>query len=130
MGCVRIACIVSRLTGPLERRAAGQHLVEHDAEREDVAAVIDPDPARLFGRHVRGGAQNDAGIRAGAMNGGRRRLAADRLDQLCEAEVDDLGVALLGHHDVGRLQVAVDDALLVRARETLGTRSQVKSARV
>ena len=48
------------------------------------------------------------------------RVAAERVDELREPEVDDLGVAVVGEHHVGRLQVAVDDALLVRAREPFG----------
>ena len=41
------------------------------------------------------------------------------LDQLGEAEVEDLGAAVGGDEDVLRLQVAVDDALLVRGRQAL-----------
>ena len=39
---------------------------------------------------------------------------------LGEAEVDHLHRAGLRHHDVGRLEVAMDDALLVRRLERLG----------
>ena len=43
-----------------ERRPAGEHLVQQDAEAEDVAAVIDLAAARLLGRHVGDGAEHHA----------------------------------------------------------------------
>ena len=47
-----------------ERRRAGQHLVEHAAERPDVAALVDRPSARLLGAHVRRGAEQHAVLRA------------------------------------------------------------------
>ena len=38
--------------GAAERQPAGQHLEQHDAEREDVGAVIDPLAERLLRRQV------------------------------------------------------------------------------
>ncbi len=43
----------------------------------------------------------------------------DGLDELRQPEVDDLRVAVVGDHHVGRLQIAVNQALLVRAAEAL-----------
>jgi hypothetical protein len=37
---------------PVERRAAGEHLVEDNAERVQVGAVVDGVPRRLLRRHV------------------------------------------------------------------------------
>ncbi len=90
--------------------------MEQDAEREHIAAMIDPVAARLLGRHVGHRAEDDAaiGVKVGQRLGGR---VADRLNQLRDAEVDDLGVALVGEHDVGGLQIAVHDLLLVRSRQ-------------
>ena len=42
------------------------------------------------------------------------------LERLGEAEIEDLHLSLVGHFDVGRLQVAMDDAPLVRGLESLG----------
>ena len=47
----------------VERARACQHLVEHAAERPDVRALVDGAPARLFGRHVRRGAEDEALLR-------------------------------------------------------------------
>ena len=43
----------------LERPAAGEHFVEHGAEREDVRAPIDGLAAHLLRRHVPGGAGDE-----------------------------------------------------------------------
>ena len=43
-----------------ECRSAGQHLVQHAAERPDVAALVDGPSPRLLGAHVRGGAEQSA----------------------------------------------------------------------
>jgi len=40
------------VAGPLERRALGQQLVEHHAEREQIGARIDRLAEHLLGRHV------------------------------------------------------------------------------
>ena len=47
----------------VERAPAGEHLVEHAAERPDVGAPIDGLPARLLRRHVGGRAENHAQLR-------------------------------------------------------------------
>ena len=47
----------------VERASARQHLVEHDAERPDVGALVDRLAARLLGRHVGGRAENHAHLR-------------------------------------------------------------------
>ena len=82
--------------------------------------MIDPLAARLLGRHVGGGAEHDPGIGARPVDADGRGVGPGGLHDLCETEVDDLGVAVVGDHDVGRLQIAVDDALLVCAREPFG----------
>ena len=104
----------------LERAAAREHLVEHRAEREDVGARVDGLAARLLRRHVGGRAEHDSGPRGaisrqrggrpGARGAGHRR-------QLREAEVEHLDLARRREHDVGRLDVAVDDPRRVRGRE-------------
>ena len=47
-----------------ERPTAGQHLIEHAAERPDVRALVDRLAPRLLRTHVGRGPQNDALVRA------------------------------------------------------------------
>jgi hypothetical protein len=52
-------CVHGLDTGPAaEWRRAGHHLLEHDAEREDVTAMVDGDTRCLLRRHVRRGADD------------------------------------------------------------------------
>ena len=102
-----------------ERGAAGEHLVEHAAERPQVGAAVDAPPASLLGAHVAGRAQHSAGDRhAPAQRGrlGRVRLARG-LEHGREPEVEHAHAAVGRDLDVRGLQVAVHDALVVRRRE-------------
>ena len=102
-----------------ERAAAGEHLVEHGAAGEDVGARVRCLPAHLLGSHVADRSQDGAGGRV--VEGGRRvpqALAAGWGGELGEAEVEDLHPAVVRHEEVLGLQVAVDDALVVRRGET------------
>ena len=49
----RIAAMVSETVSPANAQAAGQHLVQHAAERPDVGALVDRLAARLLRTHVR-----------------------------------------------------------------------------
>ncbi len=76
----------------------------------------------LFRRHVAERAEHDA--RTG--EGGRRRVRV-RLDRVAwgghgagEAEVEQLDLTGGRHEDVFRLEVAMDDALVVRGRQSEG----------
>jgi hypothetical protein len=51
----------ARLASAVERFVAGQHLVQHRTEREDVGADIGFLPFQLLGRHVLEGANDRAG---------------------------------------------------------------------
>ena len=77
-----------------EARLPGQHLVENDAERPDVAALVDGLASRLLGRHVGDGAEDHSRLgRAGqgraVHRGGRRRS-----ERLRQAEVQHLDGAI------------------------------------
>jgi hypothetical protein len=101
-----------------ERTSAGQHLEQHDAEGVDVAAAVELEAARLLGRHVRRRAHH-------LRPGGQIRVVAGRRGQLGDPEVDDLHrvpAAVAAHdEDVGRLEIAVEDAGPVRRRQAART---------
>jgi len=97
----------------IKRRGAGQQLVEQHAEAVDVAAGIDVKAADvgLLGGHVLGRAYELAKL-------GEQRFVGEALAvrRLGDAEVDylrDRRAVVQRHKDVGRLQVAVNHALLM-----------------
>ena len=94
-----------------ERPLSREGLIEDGAKREQITARIDPRLERLLGRHVAGAAEDIALARE------LRRV------ELGHTEVHDLGLALLQDHHVSRLDVAVDDAVLVRVGEGVGEAS-------
>jgi len=99
-----------------ERALAGQHLVEHGAECEEIRARVSGLPAHLLRRHVPDGAQCDAGL-----GHGRHRLARARRRRRVarQAEVEDLHAAVAHEEEVLRLQITMDDVLLVRSRQAV-----------
>ena len=110
----------------LERPRARQHLVEHGAERPDVAAPIGLASLGLLGAHVRRGAEQHAALdqrRTGDRRARRRRRRWPRrlrLHDLGQPEVEQLHRAVRPQLDVGGLEIAMDDALLVRRFEADG----------
>ena len=95
-----------------EGQRAGEHLVEDDAHRIEVAARIDRavHPAGLFGRHV--------GERAGGELGlvGRRAFSRQAGGAAEAGQVDGEVSAPLGrlvHQDIGRPDVLVDEPPLM-----------------
>ena len=101
-----------------ERRPAGHHLVEHRAERVEVAARVGRAAERLLGRHVGDGADHHA------LHRHARAVEGDG-----EAEVAERGVAVGVEPDVAGLEVAVDDAAAVRVRERLARPARRSSSR-
>ena len=85
-----------------ERHLPGQHLVEHDADRVEVGGLVDRRAARLLGREVLRGADDRADL---------GHLARARAG---DAEIGHLQPALRADEHVVRLDVAVDDPVLVR----------------
>ena len=95
---------------PLERRPAGEGLVEDRPEGVDVGRRADRVALGLLGGHVAGCPHH---------------LAADGrpvrdLEPLRQAEVGDLRRAVGVEEDVGRLQVAVDDPDVVDRADAAG----------
>ena len=93
-----------------EGERAGEDLVQDDAQRVDVAAVVGGFAAGLLGGHVIDGADDGAGLGHGR----------PRLERARDAEVGDEGVPVAVDQDVLRLEVAVHDPGLVRRLERLG----------
>ena len=98
----RLAEVLGDEVGAEERRPARERLEQRHAERVEVGGEPDRRAGDLLGRHVRERADEAAGL----------RLA--EVDEVGAAEVAELGVAGDVEEDVGRLDVAVDDAALVR----------------
>ena len=105
----------ARRTLGLEGVLAGQHLVEHETEREDVRALVGRLAVDLLRGHVPRRAQDRPvlGERRLAFRPGRERRPAPG-----QTEVQHLHPGLR-HQDVRGLEVAVDDAVAVRVLERI-----------
>ena len=108
-----------------ERSRARQHLEQHAAERPDVRALVHRLAARLLGAHVRRRAEDHAVTRrrGQVMSVGDVRIARRRtspFEGFGQTEVEHFHRAVGAHLDVRGLQIAVDDALLVRGFERVG----------
>ncbi len=115
--------MVSEVVSPAERQAPGQHLVQHAAEGPDVGALVHGPAARLFRTHV--GRRPDDEAVARPIRGDGRRLRQIETGRVTgrgfgQAEVEHLHRAGRRDHDIGRLQVAVDDSPLVRRIHRVG----------
>ena len=106
-----------------------QHLVEHDTERPDVRALVDGLALRLLWRHVGGSAKDDAHLRHRRRGEGRESstsahcaspVAAGAVHRLGESEIQHLHRAVIADLDVGRLEIAMNDPVLVRRFERVG----------
>ena len=89
----------------LKGQAAREHLIEHDAGGVDVRARVGAVALRLLGRDVVDGAER------------LLRHGVGGVGKTGDAEVRDLDAAVAQHHDVLRLDVAVDDAARMRVAQ-------------
>ena len=137
----RRECFGDIVTG--EGTTPRHHFVQDAAERPDVRAFVGRAPARLLRRHVGGRAENHAHLSAwpavASGKGGsreRRRILGvprprrtRRIHRFREPEVQHLHRAVPTDLDVRGLQIAMDDALLVRGfqgrRDLLRDRQRV-----
>ena len=106
--------VVSRRA--IKRQPAGEALEHHDAERENIGPPVKRPAARLLGRHVPWRADDDAAlarIRPG------RGIGRAGQRQPREAKIDHFHVPAGADDDVGRLDVAVDQAAAVRRGQRL-----------
>ena len=112
------------MVSPSNGARPGEHLVQHAAEGPDIGPLVDDLAARLLRAHVGGGAEDDprAGARRSSHVGDCVGSGApgSRVPDLRQAEVQHLDHAVGRDLDVGRLQIAMDDPLLVRRFERVG----------
>ena len=104
------------LAHPRERTPPGEQLVKHDTKGKDVASRVERFARRLFRGHVRDRSDDDAvvGDRFRRRHGG---LVRHSVGHLGETKIRELRVTVLGNEHVLRLDVAVEDAGLMRRRE-------------
>ncbi|CAB4577170.1 unannotated protein [freshwater metagenome] len=93
---------------PEERHAPGEALVEHEAERVEVRATVEPLAAHLLRRQVLRRAHHDVVV---------GEVVPGGLEALGDAEVGEQHPTVGGDEDVPRLDVAVHHARLVRGVE-------------
>ena len=105
------------LVRAVERPAPREQLVQHDAEREHVAARVERLSRGLLGRHVRDRADDDAGARV--LRGSRARLAAIARPRrrASRARSPRASRSRCADQDVAGLHVAMQHAGRVRGRE-------------
>ncbi len=103
----------------LEGLLTAQHLIEDEAEREDVGAAVVALLEQDFGSHIGGSAARGShGLHAfGGVVGVAAPGAAG------DAEVENLHPVAGGNHDVFGLDVAVNDAFFVRGLQSLAALS-------
>ena len=106
-------------------RFADEQIVQNQPERIDVGALVDVDAFGLLRRHVFDGSDDgpvDSGIDirrrhfevADDRVRPRHRLTGRSAGRSSDAEIHDHRLVVGVEHDVGRLQIAVDDAGFVR----------------
>jgi hypothetical protein len=112
-----------RLAG--EDGAARQHLEDHDAEGPHVAAFVDRFSGGLLGAHVGSRAENDSRLRhrrrrdGEGVRGVRRRARRVRVEGFRQTKIEHFHGAVGADFNIGGLQIAVDDVLLMRGFERL-----------
>ena len=105
-------CVRVRITA--ERPRAGEHLVEHDADRKEVRTRVQRLTTHLLGRHVGHGAENRSGIRGVVERAVVRWRSARRRIDFRKTEVEDLEVPVRSEHHVLGFYIPVDDPFSVR----------------
>ena len=92
-----------------KRRPAGQHREQHAAEAIQIALRRDRAAVGLLGGHVFGRADQAAGRR-------QPRVA----EQPRDAEIGQLQIVVGRQQQIGRLEIAMDDAVVVRMLQSPG----------
>ena len=103
---------------PAERPPAGQHLVEDRPQGEEVRARVRPLTTACSGdMYPTVPITRPASVMALRVSARGSSSDRRRAPQLREAEVQDLDLAARGQEEVLGLEVAVDDAALMRRRQ-------------
>src|ERR1700723_1577455 len=92
----------------LERRPTRERLVVQHAEAPQIGARIYAPAQCLFGRHIEWSSHQLSRLRHG--EGG---LCTRKSQQLCDTEVQNLGIPLWRDHHVGRLEVSMNHTVFV-----------------
>lgn len=109
---------------PRRRQFAGEHLIQHDAERVEIRTMVDRGGVRaLFRRHVGRRARRQPG-RGKRDPGGMACRAALTFGggESCDAEVRDFHASETIHENVLRLDVAMHHAAVVRVLQRIAKR--------
>jgi hypothetical protein len=101
-----------------EGALAAEHFVKDRSKRKNVRARVGRLSTHLLGSHVARGAEHDAG-RCAHRGNCRSVIVRRSLNKLGETEVQNFDPAVFGDENIFGLQVAMDDALFVRAGHTL-----------
>jgi hypothetical protein len=109
----------------VECALSGQHFIEHAPEGPHIRPLINRLPFCLLGAHIGRGAEDDTGVRD---HGRRRDRGGDRKirsycvasERLGKPEIKHFHGAVCTQLDIGRLEIAMDDVLLVRGFEGSG----------
>ena len=113
----RTAASVSEFVAPANACRPVRSSYRQAAERPDIRALVDRQPPRLFGTHVGGRSDHDAGT---GRQWGRARRQWALGETLCHAEIQNLDLSVRGQRDVARLQIAMNDSLFVCSVESVG----------
>ena len=101
----------------VERVPARRKLVQHDAQREDVARWSHELAGRLLRRHVTHRSDDDTRLRDACIRIARRR---GLLRKLRDPEVENLHVSVVAQHEILGLDVPMNDARLMGYGERAG----------
>jgi hypothetical protein len=128
--CLHNRARLRRRRGAGERQLSRQHLEQHDAQREDVGAMVDTLAAGLLRREICSGPRRDTGRRVmqwrcrggGLPGGGARRPCG-------QTEIEDFGLLFRRDDDVLARDIAVDETVGVSLGEGVGDlRSEIDGA--
>ncbi|MBA7711510.1 hypothetical protein ES703_120476 [subsurface metagenome] len=110
---------------PFERELPSDHLINNDSHREHIASLIDRKATGLLRTHVGGCAHHSSWLGLGKSLGFLYILniaffiGRDRIQELCQPEVEQLRMPVARNHDVVGFDISVDDVGLVGFTQSL-----------